>query len=82
MEAGAEGLDAFLVAAHSVGGAVDREDGAVVEEAVEDRGGDGCVVEDLAPGGDAAVGGEDDRAVFVAAADDLEEVACCFGGER
>ena len=45
----------------------------MVEEAVEDRGGDGGVVEDLAPGGDAAVGGEDDRAVFVAAADDLEE---------
>ena len=70
------------MAAHSVAGPVDREDGAVVEEPVEDRGGDGGVVEDLAPGGDAAVGGEDDRAVFVAAADDLEEVACCFGRQR
>jgi hypothetical protein len=34
----------------------------VVQEAVEDRGGDGGVFEDLAPAGDAAVGGEDDRA--------------------
>ena len=46
----------------------------MVQEAVED-GGDGGVFEDLAPGRDAAVGGQDDRAVFVAAGDDLEEVA-------
>ena len=82
MEAGAECVDAGLVAAHAVGGPVDREHGAAVEEPVEDRGRDGLVVEDLAPGGDAAVGGEDDRAVFVAAGDDLEEVAGCFGRER
>ena len=73
MEAGAERLEAFLVAAHPVGGAVDRQDDAVVEQAVEDGGGDGGVVEDLAPAGDAAVGGEDDRAVFVAAGDRSEE---------
>lgn len=53
-----------MVAAHPVGGPVDRQHDAVVEEAVEDGGGDGCVVEDLAPAGDAAVGGEDDRAVL------------------
>jgi hypothetical protein len=67
LEAGAEGFDAGLVAAHAVAGAVDREDGAVVEEPVEDRGRDGRVVEDFAAAGDAAVGGEDDGAVFVAA---------------
>ena len=33
-----------------------------------------------APVGDAAVGGEDDRAVFVAAADDLEQVRGGFAG--
>jgi hypothetical protein len=60
------------VAAHSVAVAGDREDGGVVEEAVEDGGGDGGVFEDVAPVGDAAVGGQDDAAVFVAAADDLE----------
>ena len=36
----------------------------------------------VAPVGDAAVGGQDDRAVFVAAADDLEEVAGGFVGHR
>lgn len=54
----------------------------MVEEPVEDGGGDGGVVEDRAPVGDAAVGGEDDRAVLVAARDDLEEVAGGLGRER
>jgi len=35
--------------------AVDLQDGGVVQETVEDRGGDGGVFEDLAPDGDAAV---------------------------
>ncbi len=39
----------------------------MVQEAVEDGGGDGGVVEDVAPVGDVAVGGQDDRAVLVAA---------------
>jgi len=53
------------VAAHAVALAVDLKDCGVVEEAVEDRGGDGGVFEDLAPAGDASVGGQDDRSVFV-----------------
>ena len=65
VEAGAELLEAGAVAAHAVAIAIDLEDGGVVEEAVEDRGGDGGVFEDLAPARDAAVGGEDDAAVFV-----------------
>lgn len=52
-----------------------------MKEPVEDRGRDGGVVEDLAPAGDAAVGGEDDRAVFVAAGDDLEEMRRGLGGQ-
>ena len=51
--------------AHAVAVAVDLQDGGVVQETVEDRGGDGRVFEDLAPAGDAAVGGQDDRAVLV-----------------
>jgi hypothetical protein len=82
VEAGAEGCESGSVVAHAVAVAVDLKDGGVVEESVEDRGGDGGVFEDLAPAGDAAVGGEDDRAVFVAAADDLEEVARGGGGQR
>ena len=41
--------------AHAVAVAVDLQDGGVVQETVEDRGGDGRVFEDLAPAGDAAV---------------------------
>ena len=73
---------AGVVAAHPVAGPVDREHGAVVEEPVEDRGGDGGVVEDLAPLCDAPVGGEDDRAVLVASRDDLEEMTRGLSGER
>jgi hypothetical protein len=73
-------LDALAAAAHAVAGPGDREHGAVVEEPVEDRGRDSGVVEDLAPAGDAADDGEDDRAVFVAAGDDLEEIGGGLGG--
>jgi hypothetical protein len=52
VEAGAESLEAGAVAAHSVAVAINLKDGGVVEEAVEDRGGDGGVFEDLAPLGD------------------------------
>ncbi len=70
------------MAAHAVAVAVDLQDGGVVQEAVEDRDGDGVVVEDLAPGRDVAVGGQDDRAVLLAARDDLEEVRGGFAGHR
>src|SRR3954447_3658861 len=72
---GAERVDGVAVGAHAVAVAVDRKDSRVVQQAVEDGGGDGGVVEDVAPVDDVAVGGEHDGAVFVAAADDLEEVA-------
>ncbi len=46
----------------------------MVEEAVEDGGGDGGVaVEDGGPVLEGFVGGQDDGAAFVAGADDLEE---------
>ena len=45
----------------------------VVNEAVDERGGDHGVAEDFAPGFEAAVAGEDDRAAFVAARDEREE---------
>ena len=66
-EAVAELVEAGLVGAHAVGRPVDGDDGGVVQEAVEDGGGDGGVGQHGAPVGDAAVGGEHDRAVFVAA---------------
>ena len=82
VEAGAELLEAGAVAAHAVAVAIDLEDGGVVKESVEDRGGDGGVFEDLAPARDPPVGGQDDAAVFVAAADDLEEMRGGFAGHR
>ena len=82
MRAGRRACDGVAVAAHAVAVAGDREHGGVVQEAVEDRGGDGRVFEDRAPVGDAAVGGQDDGAVFVAAADDLEQVRGGFAGHR
>ena len=45
----------------------------VVNEAVDERGGDHGVTEDFAPGLEASVAGEDDRAAFVAARDQGEE---------
>jgi len=44
-----------------------------VDEPVDERGGDHGVAEDLAPGLKAAVGGDDDRAAFIAARDEREE---------
>ena len=66
-------LASGAVGAHAVALAVDLEDDRAVQEPVEHGGGDHRVVEDLAPARDAAVGGEDDRALQVAALDDLEE---------
>ena len=53
--------------------ALERDHVGVVDEAVDEGGGDHGVAEDLAPGLEAAVGGDDDRAAFVAARDQREE---------
>jgi len=45
----------------------------VVDEAVDEGGGGHGVAQDLAPGVEAAVAGDDDRAAFVAAGDQGEE---------
>ena len=56
-----------------VGVATDVDRDRVVQHAVEDRGGDHAVAEDVAPSAEALVAGQDHRAAFVAAADELEE---------
>ncbi len=53
-----------------VAGAVDGDDVAVVEEPVEDGGGEDFVTEDLAPFAEGLVRGEDDRALLVALGDE------------
>ena len=75
----AEGVCAGVVVAESVGLAVEVEHDRSVEESVEHGCGDGGVAEDLAPGGDAAVGGQHDAGLEVALRDDLEQRG---GGKR
>jgi hypothetical protein len=59
--------------AQAVALALEGDHRGVVNEAVDERGGDHGVAEDLAPGLEAAVAGDDDRAAFVAARDEREE---------
>jgi hypothetical protein len=68
---GISGFDAVL---HAVASSFDDDGFGVVEESVEDGAGQGAVVvEDGRPVFEDLVGGQDDRAAFVALADDLEE---------
>ena len=65
-----------------VAGALDLDDDGVVEQAVEQRGGDDGIAEDLAPFGEAAVGGQDHGALLVAGVDQLEEQIAAAGHDR
>ena len=62
--------------------ALERDHVGVVDEAVDEGGGDHGVAEDLAPGFEAAVAGDDDRAAFVAAGDQGEEQVGGLAFER
>jgi hypothetical protein len=53
--------------------AFERDHGGVVDEPVDEGGGDHGVAEDFAPGFESAVAGDNDRAAFVAAGDEREE---------
>jgi hypothetical protein len=57
-------------------------DVGVVEEPVEDRGGEGFVAEGVGPGADGLVGGDDRRCAGVAAVDDLEDAVGVGAVER
>src|SRR6266487_5206757 len=56
-----------------VGIAPDVQRDGVMEDAVQDRGGDDPVAEDFPPAAEALVAGQDHGAALVAAADELEE---------
>ena len=65
---------ACVVVAEAVGVAVEVEHDGAVQESVEHGGGDGGgVAEDLAPGADAAVGGDHGGGLEVALGHDLEQ---------
>jgi hypothetical protein len=68
--------------AHAITGPLDLNDDGVVEQPVEQGGGDNRIAEDVAPFGKAAVGGEDHRAFFVARVDELEEQIAAAGRDR
>ena len=57
----------------SVAVALDIDHLGVVEEPVEDGGGEDVVAEDVAPFGEGFVAGDDHGAAFVAAGDELED---------
>ena len=53
-----------------------------MDESVDEGGGDHGVAEDFAPGFEAAVAGDDDRAAFVAAGDQREQQVGGLAFER
>ncbi len=57
----------------AIAGSLDLDDDGVMEKAVEQRGGDNGVAEDLTPFSEAAVGGEDHGSFLVTSIDQLEE---------
>jgi hypothetical protein len=67
---GVLGVGAF---AQAVALALERDHRAVVDEPVDQGRGDHRVAEDFAPGLEAAIAGEDDRAASVAARDEREQ---------
>jgi hypothetical protein len=70
------------VLAESIAGALDLDDLGVMEQAIEQGGGDDLVAEDVAPFAEAAVGGEDHGAALVTGVDELEEQVGAAGGDR
>ncbi len=67
------GCDVEAALAEAVAFAFEGDHGRVVDEPVDQGGGDHRVAEDLAPLLEAAVRGDDDRAALVAARDQSEE---------
>ncbi len=70
-----EGIDPSV--SESVGGAFEGDDVGVVDDAVDHRGGDDLVSEHAGPGTEGQVAGQDQRGVFIAGRDELEEQVRC-----
>ena len=54
----------------------------MAQQSIEDRGGDDAVAEDIPPGAEALVAGQDHRSPLVATADELEEQICAGAVDR
>ncbi len=68
--------------AQAVAGSFDLDDDSVVQESIEQSGGDHGIAEYLAPFGKAAIGREDHGAAFVSGIDELEEQIAAAGDDR
>ena len=75
-------LDEVDVAPQAVACSFDVHDDGMVQQPVQQGGGDHGVAEHLAPFGKAAVGGEDHRTPLVAGVDELEEQVPATGDDR
>ena len=60
----------------------DVDDGAVMQNAVQDSGGDGNVGKDLIPLGEGLVGSEDSRCLLIPPGNELEEQVCALDVHR
>src|SRR6266508_3098595 len=76
------GRDAGAAFAQAIALAFERDHRGVVDEPVDQGGGDHRVAEDLAPLLEAAVRGDRDRAAFVAAGDERQEKVGCLALQR
>ena len=74
--------DEVGVLAQSIARSLDLDDDGVMEKPIEQCGGDDRIAEDVAPFGEAAVGGEDHRPLLVSGVDQLEEQVAAAGDDR
>jgi len=74
--------DEFGVLTMPLARAFDLDDNGMMEQSVEERGGDDGIAEDVTPFGEAAIGGEDHGALLVAGVDELEEEIAPAGNDR
>ena len=65
----------------SIAGAFDLNDDGVMQQSIQQRGGDHGVAEHIGPFGKASIGGEDHGTFFVARTDQLKEQIGAFPGQ-
>ena len=71
--------DEISMLAQTVAGALDLHDDGMVQQPVQQRGGDDGIPEDFSPFGEAAIGCEDHGTFFVTGVDELEEEIAAAG---
>ena len=72
----------FLAFFQAVGLTFDVDDSAVMQNAIQDSGGDGNVGKDLIPLGEGLVGSKDGRCFLIPSGNELEEQVCSLNIHR